>query len=245
MPNKRETDLWQEIDKMIFIIAILGLIILIGAYFIITNLGNMDVVLREFFTSIIVNIIPTFLLFIGAYLVFRHIEKLRSERDTDELATKVAFKLAQIFSEVQASVPNEGNLLSQPKEFSELEMKLYREIEVIVKPFEPKLSPQKIIIECTYRGNSVIRFRKISYSGGKLGLSELSKDYRLDNNGHNVLIPVLGNKTEILPGEQFVMELILAQRWPKETIENWFNNLGYLHFVIECDNEIVDLQKAI
>ena len=243
MNNKRESDLWKQIDRLIFIIAILGLIILVGAYFAVTNLENIDPVLRDLILSVITNTIPTFLLFIGAYLVFRHIEKLRSERDTDELADRVVMRLLEI-AKVQSNTATDGsNFLDDIPEFSELYLRLSRELEVTVKPFEAKSNHQKIIIECLYRGRNIIQIKKITYSGSKLGLSDLSKEYKLDDNGHRAVIP--HEKQEVVSGEKFSIELALAKRWNRETIESWFSKLGYLHFEIEYDEETVDLQKAI
>lgn len=243
MQNKRESDLWKQIDKLIFIIAILGLIILIGGYFIVANLKTIDPTLRELILNVITNIIPTSLLFIGAYLVFRHIEKLRSERNTDEIADKVIMRLTEI-ARIQATSAGESDpLLGKPIQFSELEMRLHREVETTVKPFEAKPIPQKILIECVYRGRNIIRIKKISYSGSKLSLSDLSKDYKLDDNGHRAIVP--HEKQEVLSGEKFSVELILAKKWNKETIESWFTKLGYLHFEIEHDKETVELQKAL
>lgn len=243
MENKRETDLWKQIDGLIFIVSILGLIILVGAYFIIANLENIDTTLRELILSVITNIIPTFLLFIGAYLVFRRIEKLRSERDADEIADKVILRFIE-FLKFQSNASGENNsFIDNLPEISESYLKLSRELEVTVKPFEAKSNPQALVIECLYRGRNIIRIKKVSYSGSKLGISDLSKEYNLDDNGHRAVIP--HEKHEVISGEKFSIQLSLAKKWNKETIEDWFGKLGYLHFEIEDNNVNEDLQKAI
>jgi heme/copper-type cytochrome/quinol oxidase subunit 2 len=142
MIDKRESDLWKQIDRLIFIISVLGLIILVGAYFIIANLQTIDAIIRNFVLNIIVNIIPTFLLFIGAYLVFRHIEKLRSERDTDELADKVLLKLTQALSEARANNPGAASTFPQ---VSKLKLKIYDEFDITNRKFEDASNPQKLI----------------------------------------------------------------------------------------------------
>jgi len=244
MDNKRETDLWKQIDRLIFIIALLGLIILVGAYFFVTNMKNIDSASRDLILSVITNIIPTSLLFIGAYLVFRHIEKLRSERDSDELADKVVLRLLEI-AKIQASTPRENsNFLDDLPEISELYLKLSRELDVAVKPFESKANPQKIVVECNYRGTSNIRIKKITYSGSKLSVKEdVSDIYKLD--GLSALLSE--DKVDLSSGGKHTIDLVLAKKATKwnKTIESWYGKLGYLYFEIEYGNEVVNLQKQI
>jgi hypothetical protein len=243
MSTKREARLWKELRWRDLLLAGLITIILIAGYFYIARLETLSVTLQEFLLSIIANLIPTPLLFIVAYVLFNRLEELRSEKDADELADKVVEKL---IAKVQTTTSGESNnFLDAPFQFSELYMRLSREFDVVVKAFEVKSNPQKLIVECTYRGENIIRIREISYSGKKLRVDDLSKTYTRTNSGMNALIQ-RGND-EIMSGGHYTIDLILATKWHKDTMESWLKNkdLGYLHFEIEHGEESVNLQKEI
>ncbi len=241
MSSKREKKLWDEIGWLRFLLAVVVTLILGIAYFAIWQWSTS--IWREFLLSIVANLIPIPLVFILAYIVFRRIEEIRLERDSDELADKVVLRLLEI-AKVQAdSTGNSSTFLDDFPEISESYLKLSRELDITVKPFEAKSSPQKLVIECLYRGRNIIRIKKVSYSGSKLGISDLAKEYKLDDNGHRAVIP--HEKHEIVSGEKFSIQLSLAKKWNKETIEGWFGKLGYLHFEVEDNNITEDLPKAI
>ena len=246
MDNKRESHLWEQMDRLIFIITILGLIILLGTYFFVANFENIDSTLRDLILNIITNIIPTFLLFIGAYLVLRRIEKLRSERDTDELADKVVLRLIEI-AKVQASTAGgNSNFLDSLPEISELYLKLSRELDITNKFFDSKSKPQKLVVQFTNRGSNVIHLKKITYSDMVSGLPKaaLSKNYRLDN-GRDILIPVEQSQAEILPERKYTIELLLDGKWDIDKINGWTGKWGYLHLELMYGDEIVNVQYAI
>lgn len=248
MDNKRETHLWEQIDRLIFIIAILGLIILIGSYFLVANSEHIESTVRNLILNIITNIIPTFLLFIGAYLVFRRIENLRSERDADEIANRVVLKVFQILEQMQTNAVNTSNdpLSLMTEDFRvPIDMKLDLELEVNAQPFEPKLNPQKVVIECNYRGSNPIYIKKITYGGTNLKAKEhLSNIYKLD--GFDDII--LEEQVKVSSGIPYTFDLVLAnsKKWKKSEIESWYKNLGFLHFEIEYNEQLIkDLQKKI
>ena len=243
MSNKREAKLWKELDWLRVLLAIFATVLLIVAYFSIVEWKAIESTWREFLLSIIANLIPAPLVFVCAYIAFRRIEELRSERDADELADKVVQRLNKI-AKVQTTTSGESNnFLDTPIQFSELYLQLSRELDVTVKPFEAKSNQQKLIVECTYRGENIIRIRKISYSGSKLSIEDLSNTYTRTNNGQNALIQQ-GNE-KISTGEKYVFDLVLAKKWSKDTIQGWYGKLGYLHFEIEHGEELVDLQEGI
>jgi archaellum component FlaF (FlaF/FlaG flagellin family) len=246
MDNKRESNLWKQVDRLIFIIAILGLIILVGAYFFVANLENIDSTLRELILNVITNIIPTSLLFIGAYLVFRQIEKLRSERDADEIADRVIFKLTEI-AKIRTSKPeNDDGFSEQSIQFSELDLRVHREFEITNKYFDNKSKPQKIIVQFTNRGSNVIHLKKVTYSETGLGMpkSILSRSYRLDN-GRDILIPVDQNQSEIFPGNQYTIELCFDEKQDVNKMNGWSGNWGYLHLELIYADETLNLQYSI
>ncbi|MCE7906527.1 MAG: hypothetical protein DYG87_12125 [Anaerolineae bacterium CFX3] len=246
MATKREAKLWKELRWRDVLLAGLITIILIAGYFYIAGSETLNIVLQEFLLSIIANLIPTPLLFIVAYVLFNRLEELRSERDSDELAEKVASKLRQELAETQATATSSNNMLSATRNSSPSEMKLRGEFEVKIKSFEAKLSPQEIIIECTYRGKNPIRIKSISFFGTKLNVkNDLAKSYTLDDDGRTAIIPVETDKSEMLSGKQYTFVLVLAKKLNRETLESWYGTLGYVHFGIEYGDEVVDIQKAI
>jgi heme/copper-type cytochrome/quinol oxidase subunit 2 len=246
MENKRESQLWKQIDRLIFIIAVLGLTLLVVVYYVIANLENIDSTLRELILSIITNIIPTSLLFIGAYLIFRQIEKLRSERDADEIADRVIFKLTEIAKIRTAKSEADDGFSEQSIQFSELDLRVHREFEITNKYFDNKSKPQKVVIRFTNRGSNVIHLKKVTYSETGLGMpkSILSRSYRLDN-GRNILIPIDQNQSEVLPGSQYTVELCFDEKQDVNKINGWSGNWGYLHLELIYAGEMLDLQYSI
>lgn len=158
MSNKREAKLWKELDWLRVLLAIAVMIILTIAYFYVSKWEVST--WRDFLLNIIASLIPTFLLFVLAYFTFRRIEELRSEKDADELADKVASRLIEIAQGQAGASGKVNNPIGRPMQFSKSHLKLLREFDVTVKPFEPKSSPQKLAMECTYRGKNIIRIRK-------------------------------------------------------------------------------------
>jgi hypothetical protein len=234
--------LWKELDWLRVLLAIAVIIILTIVYFSVSKWEANE--WRDFVLNIITNLIPTFLLFVLAYFAFRRIEELRSERDADELANKVAQKFAELVS-AQAATLEENESLQLPK-FSDLEMKLHREFDVTKKYFDSKSKPQKLVIQFTNRGSNVIHLEKITYSDKSSGLPKaaLSKNYRLDK-GRDILIPVEPNTSNILPDGKYVVELILDSKWDADKINGWAGNWGYLHLDLAYADEIVNLQYSI
>ncbi|MBN8656639.1 MAG: hypothetical protein J0M11_12965 [Anaerolineae bacterium] len=246
MNNKRENDLWKQIDRLIFIIALLGLIILIGAYFIISNTENIDPILQGLILNVILNTIPTSILFVGAYLVFRHIEKLRAERDSEELANKVVLRLVEI-AKIQTSKAGEDtNFLEDLPDLSGLYLKITHELEITKKAFDYKSKQQKLVIEFTNRGSNVIQLKKITYSDMTFGLPKaiLSKNYRVDE-GRDYLIPVDHSQSEILPGGKYVVNILLDGKHDTDKINAWIGKWGYLHLEIVYGTEMENVQYAI
>lgn len=242
MSNKREAKLWKELDWLRVLLAIAVIIILTIAYFSVSQWKAN--VWRDFVLNIIANSIPTFLLFVLAYFLFRRIEELRSERDADELANKVAQKFAELVSS-QVTALEENDSVQLPK-ISDLEMKLHREFDVTNKYFDSKSKPQKIVIQFTNRGSNVIHLEKVTYSDKSSGLPKaaLSKNYRLDN-GRDILIPVESNASTILPDGKYVVDLILDGKWDIDKINGWAGNWGYLHLDLTYGDETVNLQYSI
>jgi len=219
---------------------------LVVAYFIVANLESTNTILRELILNVITNIIPTSLLFVGAYLIFRQIEKLRSERDVDEIADRVIFKLTEIAKIRTAKSENDNGFLEQSIQFSELDLRVHREFEITTKYFDNKSKPQKIVVQFTNRGSNVIHLKKATYSETGLGMpkSILSRSYRLDN-GRDISIPIDRNQSEILPGNNYAVELRFDEKQDVNKINGWSGNWGYLHLELIYADETLYLQYSI
>jgi hypothetical protein len=241
--NKLETKLWKEIGWLRFLLAIAITIILGVVYFAIWQWNTS--IWRELLLSITANLIPIPLVFILAYIVFRGIEELRSERNADEIANKVILRLAEIAKTPSKSVESGRASLAQPIQFSPLELILHREFDITNKYFDSKSRPQKLVVQFTNRGNDVVRVRKASYSDTGLGLpkSALQKNYRLDNNGNYVLVNP--SPSEIIPEGQYVEELCLDGKWEVDKINGWAGKWGYIHVELDYTDKTINLQYAI
>ena len=94
MSNNREKDLWRELDRRDILMAFLVTAFLIIIYHVIgwTRPSEESIwsIIRTFALDTIVNLIPVFLLYIGVRVLFRHTQALRTEKETEELASKVA-----------------------------------------------------------------------------------------------------------------------------------------------------------
>lgn len=88
--QSREHALLSAFDWLIFIIATVALALLILAYFVLPKLLVASNAWLIFLQSIITNLIPVLLLFVLSYIAYRRIETIRSERETELLAQKVA-----------------------------------------------------------------------------------------------------------------------------------------------------------
>lgn len=244
MSEKHETKLWKEIGWLRFLLAIASTIILGIAYFAIWQ-WNLSI-WRELFLSITANLIPIPLVFILAYIAFRRIEELRSERDSDELADKVILRLIEI-AKVQASASGENNnFLDSLPQISELYLKLSHEFDITNKFFDSKSKPQKLVVQFTNRGSNVIYLKKITYSDMVSGLPKaaLSKNYRLDN-GRDILIPVDQSQAEILPERKYTIELLLDGKWDTDKINGWTGKWGYLHLELMYGTDTENVQYTI
>ena len=103
MSGNREKEVWKELDRLTFLASIVAIVILVAIYFIIGEMKPSEEsiwnTVKVFVQDIIINLIPVFLLFMGSYAVFRRIQTLRSERETEDLASKVAFKVVEVLRE--------------------------------------------------------------------------------------------------------------------------------------------------
>jgi hypothetical protein len=247
MSTKHEKKLWDVVNWLQVLLSILVIILLGVAYFAVAKWQAIDDIWRGFLLSIIGNLIPTFILFAGAYFLFRGLNDLRSEQNADEIAEKILTRLIES-PKISLNPKIPENNVSDPAKpktkFSDLHMKLLREFDVVVKSFDSSATPQKLEIECNYRGDSTFLIKKATFSGLTLNIKDDLIKYKLDNNGFHALIR---NDKQIVSPEQplYTVELVLTAKWNIETIEKRLGNLGYLFFEIEHGAEVVNLQKKI
>ncbi len=254
MSNDREKSLWKELDTLAFLASTVAIVILTVAYFIIGGTKpseeNMWSLARTFALDIIANLIPAFLLFAGAYAFFRRIQALRSDQETEELASRVSDKILERLKEKETNVVADGmppKSAPELEEDKELEHAISREFEITTKYFNDASDPQRIVVRFTNRGNNVIRVEKVKYSDTGLGLPALAllTSYRKEGGGHAILIPFASDKAEVLPGQNFIVELCLAQKWERDTINGWAGKWGYLKPDVVYNGQSVELFYSI
>jgi len=248
MSEQREKDLWKELDRLAFLVSVLAVIILTIAYFIIAwTVPGADAlnIAREFALEVIANLIPTFLLFAGAYALFRRIQTMKSDREIEELTSKVTAKVIQALVDTappSASTPNSESLSEQDR-FS---LTVSGEFEITDKHFDDASSPQRIVVQFTNRGNNIIRVQKVKFSATRdLPDTALLTSYRKESGGRYIIIPFEPEDAEVLPGQDFVVELCLAQKWERNRINGLMGKLGYLKPDVIYNEQPVGLFYAI
>ncbi len=127
-----------------------------------------------------------------------------------------------------------------------LEFQARHEFEITNKEFDETVSPQKIIVEFTNRGNNTFHLQQVAYSQTGLGLpaSALSLEYRKDSEGRYV-IPFDRNLSEVSPDEKFSVVMQLSQKWNREDINRLTGKWGYLHLSVIYKDEPVELFISI
>lgn len=86
-----DKQLFDTFDRFFLGIAILGLILLTVAYFGVPSLKFLSQDLIDFIQQIIVNLVPTFLVFVFTYILFYYrIQKMRNQKELEELSQRIA-----------------------------------------------------------------------------------------------------------------------------------------------------------
>lgn len=98
--NNREQELLGALDRLIFVIAAVALIVLTASYFILPELLTIPLSVKDFLQAIITNLIPVLLLFILSYVAYRRIQSIRSQHEIEVLANFVA---ANVVSQIEAA----------------------------------------------------------------------------------------------------------------------------------------------
>jgi hypothetical protein len=121
------------------------------------------------------------------------------------------------FAKEYLKIEVQDKSIEQIRDIAEVEkrkFKLRDGFEITNKSFDDTSDPQKIVIRFTNTGYDPIQVRKILYSDKGLGLpqSALSTSYQKESRGR-YNIPFNPSQSEVLPGENFFVELHLAQIW--------------------------------
>jgi hypothetical protein len=98
--------LWEELDRIAYFSSIGACVFFSIVYFLLwfwnPAKDSFSVAIREFFLALITNLVPIFLIFALSYALLRRIQFIRSEQESDALATDIANKTqAAVVSELQ------------------------------------------------------------------------------------------------------------------------------------------------
>jgi hypothetical protein len=253
MSNKREKDLWKELDKLAFWASALAIAVFAASYFIIAGTAPSEdsfwAIVRTFALDIIANLIPTFLLFAGSYALLRRIQILKAQRETEdlseELASKVATRVVQTLADSvsrDASSSDWGMPRKPLSEDDKFRLMVSGEFEITKKYFDAESTPQKIVIQFTNRGNNVIHIEKVKFSATMdLKDTALLTSYRKEEGGRYIIVPFDNSKAEVLPGQDFVVEMHLAQRWESDAMSGLAGRWGYLKPDVTYSGQSVQL----
>ena len=115
MSNNREKNLWKEMDRLAFWASIAAIVILTVIYFAIGRMKPDEESIWStacvFVLDIIANLIPVLLLFMGSYALLRRIQAFRTEQETEELASKIASKVAGLLRTGHPANVAQGELI--------------------------------------------------------------------------------------------------------------------------------------
>ena len=118
------------------------------------------------------------------------------------------------------------------------------EFEITDKHFDGSATPQKLVVRFTNRGNNVIRVRKVKFSDRKIPAAAILPTYRKESDGR-YLIPFDQSKSEVAPGQDFLVEIGLSQIWQREDVDRLAGEWGYLRLEVEYKDSVVEIFKSI
>jgi hypothetical protein len=96
MSKSREQELLRELDRLAFVVSGVMILILSAVYFIVAEAEGIPSAVREFVLSVTVNLIPIFLIFVASYALFRRIQTIKSDQETDELVGRIVDKVRKV-----------------------------------------------------------------------------------------------------------------------------------------------------
>lgn len=236
MSSQQDDDVWKELDRLAFIATIVIIFLLLIAYFLIAQSPRPENkywdITRTFLLDVIPNLLPTFLLVAGSYALIRRIQTIRERKQADLLSEQIASKVAdKIFEFLATTEPKNNNFMPdvQLSEEDKIRLNVTHEFEIIDKYFNDNSDPQKIIVKFINRGSNIITIDKLKFSAtNDLPRSSLLSSYRVSDGGRYFIIPFKADEKEVSPGQSFIVEIGLAQKWDARTISGMFGSIGYL-----------------
>jgi len=118
------------------------------------------------------------------------------------------------------------------------------EFDITNKQFDEKDRPQKLLIQFTNRGHTIIQVTRIKYSAKQLPLSALLPSYKMQDR-HHYLIPFESSNSQVMPGENFLVEIGLGQIWQSENFNRMAGEWGYLRIEAIYDGKSVEKFTSI
>ncbi len=120
------------------------------------------------------------------------------------------------------------------------------EFEITDKHFDESSTPQKLVIRFTNRGSNIIHVKKVKYSDNSLGIpaAAILPSYRKESHGY-YLIPFDQSKSEVGPGQDFLVEVCLGQTWKREDVNRAAGKWGYLRLDVVYKDKPVEIFNSI
>jgi hypothetical protein len=116
--------------------------------------------------------------------------------------------------------------------------------EITDKHFDEKSRPQKLVIQFTNRGHSLIQVTRVKYSAKQLEVSALLPSYKMEDR-HHYLIPFEAGNSQIMPGENFLVEIGLGQIWKSDNFNRMAGDWGYLRIEAIYNSTLVEKFTSI
>lgn len=136
------------------------------------------------------------------------------------------------------------SLLSERYEVDPISREIERELEIADNYFEEQSDPQRIVVRFVNRGANIIHIDKIKYSADKLPSSALASSYRRDSEGYH-LISFNQDEAEVVPRQEFQVEIKLSQKWRRADIDRIAGQWGYLRIVVTYADDEAELFYSI
>lgn len=154
---------------------------------------------------------------------------------------------ASITNSLQELLPLTELFPSRKTDYDPIARQAEKEFAITDKHFDESAKPQKLVVRFTNRGNDVIRVQKVKYSETGLGLpaTALLTEYRIEAGGRYTIIPFDARKSEVLPGQNFLVELYLAQKWEPNIINRYAGQWGYLKPEVLYHGKSIELFYSI
>lgn len=112
------------------------------------------------------------------------------------------------------------------------------------KNFVEDSVPQKLDVQYLNKGEDIVQIVKVMFSTVRLSKSDISSSYRIGEKGR-FIIPFDRNKSEILPGEKFKIEIELANTWKRDDFDRLNGNWGYLAIDVVYKSKPDDIFERI